>query len=84
MSQPTFTCAQCGGDFTSERSDEEAHAEAERNVGKDGRAPGMVVVCDDCYGDVMARHRDESITDRMAVELLHADERTGFNLDYGS
>jgi hypothetical protein len=75
----SFTCAQCGGVFTSERSDEEAHAEAVNNWGADGRAPGMVVVCDDCYRDVMVRRQmaarlDEwcqAEADRMVVELLN-------------
>jgi hypothetical protein len=67
MSEPTHTCAQCGGVFTSERSDEEAHAEAMRDFGKDGRQPGMVVVCDDCYREIVAMPGDESIAASVQV-----------------
>jgi hypothetical protein len=56
-----YTCARCGDTFESERSDEEAHAEAVRNFGMRGDAPqhqtpggeGMSVICDDCYRKFM-------------------------------
>lgn len=62
-----YTCAQCGGVFTSERSDEEAHVEAARNFGKDGHQPGMVVVCDDCYREIVGPSGDELITASVVV-----------------
>ena len=44
-----YTCAHCGGTFEARRPDEEAHAEARTQWGRDGRAPDMAVICDDCY-----------------------------------
>ncbi len=55
----TFTCAECGGTFEQGRPDEEAHAEAVRDFGRRGDAPGMAIVCDDCYDAIMARVRRE-------------------------
>ena len=43
----TFTCAQCGGTFEKEWTDEEAQAEAEETFGTDLVNP--VLVCGDCY-----------------------------------
>ena len=54
MTKPlTYTCAHCGGTFDS-YNDEEAHAEAVRNWGKRGDAPGMEIICDDCHRQFMA------------------------------
>lgn len=33
--------------------DAAAHAEAQANWSKDGSAPGMVVMCDECYHALM-------------------------------
>jgi DNA-directed RNA polymerase subunit RPC12/RpoP len=49
----TYTCADCGGTFQTAWSDEEAHAESVARFGIRGDAPGMVVVCDDCYGRIL-------------------------------
>jgi hypothetical protein len=49
-----YTCDECGGEFVSERSQEEAHAECESNWGVRGDAPGMAIVCDDCYKKIMS------------------------------
>lgn len=49
MTEKTFICALCGGEFVSNRPDAEAHAEAKARYGKDGLHPEMAVVCDDCY-----------------------------------
>jgi hypothetical protein len=50
-----FRCAKCGEQCLSTWTDAEAHAEAVATFGRDGHAPGMVRVCDDCYRDLMAR-----------------------------
>jgi hypothetical protein len=50
----TFVCANCGGEFEEAWDDEEAQAEAVRDFGKRGEAPGMAVVCDDCYKTLMS------------------------------
>ena len=55
MSDAVFTCAQCGRTFQRGRPDEEAQAEAVRNFGTRGDAPGMTVVCDDCFREIMQR-----------------------------
>lgn len=51
----TYTCADCGGTFTEGWSDEEAQAEAVKNFGVRGDAPGMAKVCDGCYREIMER-----------------------------
>jgi hypothetical protein len=46
----TYTCAACGGTFTSGWSEAEAAAEARNAFGVDlTQDPTMVVVCDACY-----------------------------------
>ena len=50
-----YRCADCGGVFTTGRSDDEAHAEAVRDFGRDGHADDMEVVCEDCYQQMRAR-----------------------------
>lgn len=55
MTGLTFRCAGCGLEFPFvEAADAAAHAEAERNFGQRGDAPGMAIVCDDCYRGVMS------------------------------
>ena len=49
-----YTCELCGGAFTSGRSEEEAQAEALRLWDRRGDAPGMAVVCEDCFQELMA------------------------------
>jgi hypothetical protein len=56
MPEPdTYTCEQCGGTFEKGRPDEEPQAESVRNFGVRGDAPGMAIVCDDCYQEIMRR-----------------------------
>lgn len=50
----TFTCSDCGDTFEAGRPDEEAQQEALENFGRRGDAPGMAIVCDDCYKEIMA------------------------------
>jgi DNA-directed RNA polymerase subunit RPC12/RpoP len=50
-----YVCAECGGTFDSDRSDEEAHSESLDHFGVRGDAPGMVIVCDDCYLKIMTQ-----------------------------
>jgi hypothetical protein len=47
----TYTCDMCGGTFTSERSREEANAEARELFGVENASeqPDMAEVCDDCF-----------------------------------
>lgn len=47
-----YKCAECEGVFTSERSDEDAQAEAEA-LHPDVPMCGMMIVCDDCYKRIM-------------------------------
>ena len=49
----TYTCEDCGGTFEARRPDAEAQAEAVRNFGVRGDEPGMAIVCDDCYREIM-------------------------------
>lgn len=49
---PSFTCAECGGEFEKEWSDEESLEEARVN-GFDPDNEETVVVCDDCYRKIM-------------------------------
>jgi hypothetical protein len=53
MKPETFVCEQCGGTFPM-GDDEEAQAESVENFGVRGDAPGMAIVCDDCYNQIMA------------------------------
>lgn len=48
-----YRCAECLGEFVSERSDEDAHAESVENWGVRGDVAGMVEVCEDCYQIIM-------------------------------
>lgn len=49
----TYVCEDCGGTFEYGWSDEEAHEEAVENFGRDGHAPDMALVCDDCYNAII-------------------------------
>lgn len=53
----TYRCAECGGEFEFARDDEDAQAEAVQNFGRRGDAPGMAIVCDDCYKRIIAEIR---------------------------
>jgi hypothetical protein len=48
-----YRCAQCKLVFEKGWSEEEAHAEAEKNFG--AWSPSMAVVCDDCYNKMMGK-----------------------------
>jgi DNA-directed RNA polymerase subunit RPC12/RpoP len=50
----SYTCSDCGQTFDTARPDEEAQQEAVANFGKRGDAPGMAIVCDDCYREIMS------------------------------
>lgn len=43
-----YTCAHCGGRFKAEH-DDAAQAEAVAQWGQRGDAPGMAIICDECY-----------------------------------
>jgi len=45
----TYTCAQCGGTFESDRSPGEADAEAKRLFGADVLVKDCDVICDVCF-----------------------------------
>jgi DNA-directed RNA polymerase subunit RPC12/RpoP len=50
----TYICENCGREFPFEHeADEAAHAEAEAIFGCRGDAPGMAIVCDDCFVELM-------------------------------
>lgn len=55
MTKITYRCENCGGEFESGWSDDEAQAESVENFGQRGDDPGMAIVCDDCFRDVMER-----------------------------
>jgi hypothetical protein len=52
-----YTCAKCGGTFESARPDADAHDEARKLWDADGHAPHMVVICDDCFTEIMRHER---------------------------
>jgi DNA-directed RNA polymerase subunit RPC12/RpoP len=51
--EKSYVCASCGGRFLYGRPDEDALAEALRDFGKRSTDPDMVLVCDDCYAQIM-------------------------------
>jgi hypothetical protein len=51
----TYTCAECGGVFESERSEAEARAEARAIWGVDSDGPGIAIVCDRCWREIVRR-----------------------------
>lgn len=50
----TYTCEDCGETFEYGWSDDDAHAESVENFGVRGDAPGMAIVCHDCYLEIVA------------------------------
>jgi hypothetical protein len=61
----TYRCEECRETFEYGRPDEEAHAEALRDFGLRGDAPGMAIVCDDCYREFMQWIADVRESGRM-------------------
>lgn len=51
----TYVCQECGGEFEFGRPNEEAHAEAQEQFGRDGHAPDMAIICHDCYLEIAER-----------------------------
>jgi hypothetical protein len=49
----SFTCANCGGAFRKNRSDEEAMAETESIFSQAEIKSGVAIVCDDCFNSFM-------------------------------
>ncbi len=75
MTDPhAYTCAHCGGTFTSGRPDDASHAEAVELWGVRGDAPasqtpggeGMAEICDPCWREFMAWYRKNQ--ERVAME----------------
>ncbi len=54
-----YTCARCGGVFTSDWTEEEAQKECEMVFTPEGRAGPKDSVCDDCYQEFMEWMRAE-------------------------
>lgn len=52
-----YVCANCHGEFVSERPEEDALAEAESNWAGTPDTMAMDIVCDDCYQEFMQWHR---------------------------
>lgn len=52
MAETRYTCSACGHSFVTERSDEDARAEA-ATVFPDVPMADMAVVCDNCYQRMM-------------------------------
>lgn len=55
MTQRRFRCNICGDVFDSDRPDEEAEAEFERNFGRPLNPDEAMVICGDCYDRLMSR-----------------------------
>lgn len=51
--QRQFACESCGGTFTSDWDEEEAHREAKINFSENYRTEEMARVCGDCYNAIM-------------------------------
>lgn len=51
-----YTCAECGGVFAATRPHEEAVAEAEELFGDILKYAPTVIVCDDCWNELMEEH----------------------------
>lgn len=54
-----ITCSQCGKEVkpNSEEAEAAARAEALENWGRTFDTPGMMIVCDDCYNEIMRRRK---------------------------
>ncbi len=50
-----YRCAQCGGEFKTAWSDDDAQRESEQLWGRRGDTPGMALVCDDCFNEITRR-----------------------------
>jgi hypothetical protein len=61
-----YKCEHCGGTFTSERSDEEARAEALATWSEDPESGTMSLICDDCYQQFMAWYARQADAQRSA------------------
>lgn len=66
----TFVCSDCGGTFERGRPDEDAQHEALEQFGRRGDAPGMVIVCDDCYRRIMTEIAPLTYLERVYVAQL--------------
>ena len=55
LSQETYVCAQCGGEFSKGRPDEEAEIEKDALWG-DVPLDECAVVCDDCFKAMVPCH----------------------------
>jgi hypothetical protein len=55
----TFRCENCGKELEKGWADELAHHEAVRQWGRRGDEPGMAVVCDDCYREIMTWWKEQ-------------------------
>lgn len=54
----SFTCAHCGETFTAAVAKLEATAESERTFGDEVTAETHDVVCDDCWGKILAWYEE--------------------------
>jgi hypothetical protein len=63
MTELHYTCAHCGGTFVSHH-DASAQRESLALWGRRGDAPGMTIVCDDCFQAFMSWWRDEPSDDK--------------------
>ena len=57
MTSHTYTCAVCGGTFTSARPDDEAKAEA-RTLFPEMHGQPHAEICDTCFKAFMRWHKD--------------------------
>lgn len=60
MTGRPFTCAQCGGQFLTDRSDDEAMDEALALFHAEDLAEGFGEVCDDCFEKLTAWARENA------------------------
>lgn len=77
-----YVCEDCGGHFVSERSNEDAHAEAIKNFGVSGHHPGMAQICDDCYKNIIQHPEYEPVAALFLLEELKKEcIRRGYQLE---
>jgi len=58
----TYTCAGCHGDFEKTRTEEECLEEVREVFGREMNPDDDVLVCDDCFQEIMGRLAERGFT----------------------